>query len=280
MASLLVLLAACGCTTSLTNLTPTRVLEPREAQVSVHGQAQAGTGVIGKTVRAGRAAYEAIDADAEDPIDEALLRDLVDAGLVWLLLPPGAGFEVMARVGLVDWLQGVELGLRYDTKLLKGDLKVGLLRSPDGQWALSALAGYGRHLGLVDAALSYLAMTEFRRGDLDLQLSFGFQVPDYFHAYVNPRILVSRISARSTLPSYLRNRVPESLSDYDPSRLFSDSTMTYTGLTLGAMAGYKHVFLALELNGFWLAFEPVVLGERRNFGSLVLSPAAAVVVIW
>lgn len=274
------LLLATGCTTSLTNLTPTRALDPGEVQVSVATQAQAGTGTIRRSLNAARAAKELIESESDEPIDEESLRDFVDGALVWLLFPPGAGLEVMGRVGVLNLLEGVEVGLRTDTKVLKADLKLQLLESEDGRLGLSALAGYGHHFSFVEKLVSYLTLTSFSRHDLDFQLSGGIEIGDYFRGYLNPRLMISSISTDARLPESIRARVPDSLEAYDPNRLFSDERLLYLGASMGVMAGYRHAFLALELNVLAMRFRPTVLGEERAFDSLVFCPAAAAVVSW
>ena len=145
---------------------------------------------------------------------------------------------------------------------------------------MSVLVGYGHHLSAVDEVVEYLTLTEWSRSDIDFQLSAGIELGDIFKGYVNPRLIASRISVGHKLPDALRNRIPESIQDYDPNQLFEDEWMLYDGLTWGAMIGYKYAFLALELNMFRLAFEPTVLGQKRNFNSSVFAPAAGLVVIW
>ena len=280
LASVLGLVLAAGCTTSLTNLTPTRALEPGEVQLTAAGQAQAGTGIVRQSISAGKAAKELIESGSDETIDEESVRDLVDGALVWLLFPPGAGYEFMGRVGLVDWLGGIDIGLRTDTKILKADLKVQLFDSLDGRYALSGIVGYGYHFSFVDKLVSYLTLTSFSRHDLDLQLSLGMESGSYFKAYLNPRIMISRISTDARLPQAISAQLPESLRDYDPRKLFTDAGLVYYGGTVGALIGYENLFLALELNVLWLRFRPVVLEEVRRFDSLIICPAAAAVLIW
>lgn len=282
LVALLTLVTSCllsqGCTTTLTNMTPTRALEPKGVEVSVRAQGHAHSNVVGKTIAGGREVYDIVrDPDSEEPISEAQFREFIDASLAWFLFRPGANFEIAGRVGLWKVLEGWDLGVRWDFTTIKGDTKLQLYESDDEKYAISAIVGVGKQTVPVPGAVEWLTLTEWSRTDFDAQLSFGLQVPDFLHLYANPRVIVSRVTIEHKLPDFVQDRIPEEVEELDPNQLFDGETMVYWGASLGGMVGYKYVFLALELNAFKLEFEPTVLGETRKFDSLVLAPAIGLV---
>lgn len=276
-----VVLVLTGCTTSFTNMTPTRALEPLDFEVSARAQAQAYSNVITKTLRAGDAARgEILDEESTEPITEEQFRDFVDAGVAFFLFRPGVDFELAARIGLWKVLEGLDLGVRYDFNLLKGDLKLQFWESENGRTAASVLAGVGKQTVEVPGAVEWLTLTEWSRTDFDFQASVGYQIPDILHLYFNPRVLLSSVSIEHKISDTVLERLPEEILELDPHRLFRDELMVFWGATLGGMVGYKYVFLALELNIFKLEFEPTVINQKRNFDSLVLAPAIGLVGTW
>ncbi len=271
-----------GCTTTMTNVTPTHAMEPLGVEVSARGTFQAHTNVIGKTIAGGRDVYDVVqDRDSDEPITEEQFRKFIDAGLAWFLFRPGGNFELSARLGLWKLLEGLELGLRYDFTTIKGDLKLQFFESDNEAFAMSLLFGVGRQTVPVPGALEWLSLTEWKRTDFDTQLSFGWRIPDIADIYINPRVMVSRVTIEHKLPDFVRDRLPEEVEqleeEYGLDTLFEDETMVYWGATVGGMVGYKYVFLALELTAFKLEFEPQIFGSQRKFDSLVLAPTLGLV---
>jgi len=265
----------------MTDMTPSKALEPGHVQLSAQMQASVQDTPVRKSIAAGADARDEFMQDGGDPVEEETVRDFVDAGLAWLLFRPGVSTEFMARIGVWDGLlEGLEFGLRYDTKMLKGDAKVQLFESDDERWAVAADFGFAHHLSVVNDATKYLTLTDFSRNDLDFQLSGGVQLGDVFRGWVGPRVIASRVSAEPVLPGYVRDKIPPELEKYDPNQFFDDAWLMYYGVTAGMMVGYKYVFLALELSTFRVAFRPEVFGEERNFDGTVFAPAAGLVVTW
>lgn len=271
-----------SCTTSFTNMTPTKALDPLDAEVSLRGQVSAHGSVVRKTLESGRDARDVVlDRESEEPITEEQLQNFLDAGLAWLLFRPGVNFELSARLGIWELLEGIDIGLRYDFTTIKGDVKLQFWESDDEQVAISALAGVGKQTVPVPGIVEWLTLTEFKRTDFDFMLSVGWELPDIFKAYFNPRLMVSRIKLDTKLPAFVEARIPEEVMEANPlNELFQPETMLYYGATAGMMAGYKYAFLAMELTVLKLNFEPSVLGETSDFDSLVVAPSAGLVITW
>lgn len=282
---LLLLFAAAllsGCTTSFTNMTPTRALEPLDFEVSARASANAHGSVIRTTLDGGADAADVIlDKDSMEPISEEQLRRFLDAGLGFFLFKPGVSTELSARIGGWDLLEGMDFGLRYDFTTFKGDWKQQYYESAGGNVAVSSIIGIGKQTVPVPGVVEWLTLTEWSRTDFDFMLSVGFELPDILHLWINPRVMLSTISIDHKLPSYVLNRIPDEVREtYDPSSYFEEELMVYTGATFGGMVGYKYAFLAAELTVMGLNFSPNVLGEERNFNSLLVSPSIGLVVTW
>lgn len=275
-------LALAGCTTSFTNMTPTRALDPLDVELSVRAQASGHGSVIRKTLDGGDDARDIIlDDTSTEEITEAQLRNFLDAGLAWFLFRPGVNTELSARLGGWDLLEGMDFGVRYDFTTLKGDWKLQYFESARGDLAVSSIIGVGKQTVPVPGAVEWLTLSEWSRTDFDFMLSVGYEKKDIVKAYVNPRALVSRISVEHKLPGYVLDRIPQDVKDrYDPNARFDGETMVYYGATAGLMAGYKYAFLAAELTVMKLRFRPEVLGEERNFDSLLLAPSLGLVITW
>lgn len=274
------LLLSTSCTTTFTNMTPTRALDPLDFEVSARAQASLHGNVITKAIDGGDAAKDAV-LNGTDELTEEQLRDFLDAGLAWFLFKPGVSNELSARIGGWDLLEGMDFGLRYDFTTIKGDWKLQYWESPGGNVAFSSIIGVGKQTVPVPGIVEWLTLSEWSRTDVDFQLSLGAELPDILHAYINPRVLVSKVSVEHKLSSKIVDRIPDDIRQkYDPNLLFKNETMVYWGATAGVMAGYKYVFLAAELTVMKLNFHPTVLGQERNFNSLLVSPSLGLVVTW
>lgn len=278
----LALLLGTGCTTSFTHMTPTRALEPLDFELSAHGQASIHGNVISKSIDGGKALREGIlDPGSDEEITEEQLRDFLDAAIAFFLFKPGTSMELSARVGGPRLLEGMDFGIRYDFTTIKGDWKQQWYEDPSGMFSFSSSVGIGKQTVPVPGAVEWLTLSEWSRTDFDFMLSAGVSVDEFLHAYINPRLMLSRITVEHKLPGSVIDRLPDDVrAKYDPNQRFENEMMVYYGATVGAMVGYKYVFLAAELTLMKLEFEPTVLGQTRNFDSLVASPALGLVVTW
>ena len=92
-----------ACTTSFTNMTPTKALDPVDFELSARMQGNAHGSVIRKTIDGGDEARDIIlDDTSTDDITEEQLRDFLDAGLAWFMFKPGVSTELSARIGRIN----------------------------------------------------------------------------------------------------------------------------------------------------------------------------------
>jgi hypothetical protein len=93
-------------------------------------------------------------------------------------------------------------------------------------------------------------------------------------------MVLSSLKFERKLEAGLFDLLPSEIAKYDPSQQFQDEWMFMPGGSAGVKIGYKYLFARLELNAFYLFFNPTVLGQRRNFDGLVLSPSIALSGTW
>ena len=211
-------------------------------------------------------------ASSNAPISEEDFRGWLDSVLLLTLFAPGTGPEFGARVGVTDAvLEGIDLGLRSDLNVVRGDAKVGLWADEAAGQALSASVAYTHHLGVGPSLVEYVTLTSFSRGDLELQLLWDAVSTDFFRVTLAPRVIVGRISVESTIPQDILERLPESVTQFDPSQLFRDEWIVHYGANATLMAGYKYVWLAFDVGFFGTSFNPEVLGSVRDYGGGALS---------
>jgi hypothetical protein len=281
LVSLTVLLGlSTACSTSLTNMSQARVLEPGELQAAMGYQFDVHTRTMSNLVDVGRSTAEQIK-DSEETFTEENLYKVVDAALSWKLFPLGGSPEVIGRAGIFDGLlEGIDVGVRYNGNVIKGDVRLGLWESEDRRYALTAQAGYGHHRSVVSSWMEWVTMTEWKRRDLDFALAVGYEYPDIVKLYATPRLIVSSISAEPRLANWMSERLPERVQAYNPSEYFPDSRMYYIGANAGAMVGYKYLFLNFDLSVFRLQFKPEVFGNTRDYSGWVISPTLGVTAMW
>lgn len=261
-----------GCATSLTNMSQARVLKPGEVQASFGYQIDVHTQAVEGVLEAGEVAAEQIKNGSGEISEETLRRGL-DAALLLTFFPISGSPEVIGRVGVWDGvLEGLDLGIRYNGTVLKGDLRLGLFESADRALAVTAQVGYGSHSSVAPGAIEWVTLTEWSRKDFDFAVSVGWEYPDIFKAYVAPRVLLSSISSEPKLSDSVRERLPENLKNLDPHAYFPSSTILYLGGNTGFLVGYKYVFFNVDLSVFRIQFEPEILGQTRDYGGWAIAP--------
>ena len=265
-----------GCATSLTNMTQTRVLEPGQVQGSIGFQTDIHTKTISGFADAAKIAADQV-TDGSGEISEETFRRALDAALLYKFFPISSSPEVIGRFGVWDGLlEGVDVGIRYNGSVIKGDVRVGLYESPDRAWVVTAQLGYGRQGSVASSSIEWLTLTEMSRNDFDFAVSAGWEYPEIFKAYVAPRVLISTISSKPKLSQSVRDRLPESLKGLDPHQFFPSTSMVYYGANTGFLVGYKYVFLNIDLSVFRIDFQPVVINDVRDYGGWVIAPTIGV----
>lgn len=270
----LLMLSGTACSTSMTSMTDARAYAPKEVQVATTYQVNVHTNVVTKAIDGVASAEEQFNQNSDEPISEEAYRDWLDLVLAAALFRPATGPELMARIGVTDKvLHGIDVGLRTNFNLYKGDIKLQLWESQDQAQAFSVMAGYAYHRSVGSSLLSYVSLTDFGRMDFDLQVLWGINFKDIIKINLAPHMILSRVSAEQKVPDFVEKRLPEEIKQYDPSQLFQNEWIGYYGMNSTIMLGYKYVFLALDTGFFWMNFKPEVINERRDFSGAAISIA-------
>lgn len=263
-----------ACSTTTTHLSSPYALEKGEMQLTVSGAGSGNTVVLSKSYQVGKALYEQAEQENTE-LTEREARMLLDSGIVWALHYPSTSVELLGRYGVSnDILEGLDVGLRTNFSAWKADAKLQLWENEKQAWAFNL--GYGKDFSMVSSQVEWLTMTSFSRQDVDMSLIWGGRPTEKFDIYLGPRVLYSKIDTSAKISDQLQALIPESLSSYNPSKLFFDESMFYYGGTMGGKVGYKDVYLNLELNTFWVDVQPMVWGEKRDHSGLMISPVIGI----
>ncbi len=269
-----------GCTTSMTNMTSARALDPGEHQVALGGQINVNSVVLSE----GISAYDQVasDIDLEDRdedyrLEESTMRELLDAAVVGALFRPSPTMEAGYRLGITDVpLEGIDLGVRYNGRTVKGNFKLQFWESADETFAGSVDVGYGHQFSIGPSFANYLTLNEWSRSDVDVMVPFGAAYKEIARVYLAPRVVWSHISASPGVDEEFREHVPDEYKN-QVDQWFRDEQLVYAGGNIGGMIGYKYAYLALEMSIMHVAFKPEILGRERNLSGLSVTPAAGVV---
>ncbi len=262
-------------------MTPAKALKPGHVQASLTVASTAHSTALDKTSEATDALKNSVNGFGDGPdIPEPDYRDIVEVGSSWLLFTPGATVEIMGRIGVVELLEGLDVGFRYDFNVAKGDAKLQVFESSDGVFALAVQGGYAYHTGSVDIVSDYLKLAEWTRQDLDFLVSAGLSYKDNIHFWFAPRLMVSFVDVQQALPDEFVSRLPAEIRAAGPDELIRNETMYYYGATLGTMLGWRPFYFTLEVTIMSLAFEPEIYGEPADFDSFVIAPAGGFSLMW
>lgn len=264
-----------GCATSMTSMTDARAYEVGEVQAVVAYQASVHANLIDGLTGAAKSAGEEFDSNSDEPISEESFRTWLDTAIIFALFRPGTGPELMIRTGITDdVLEGIDVGFKTDLNILKVDAKLQFWESEDAAHAASVSLGYAHHLNVGNKVLSYLTLTDFSRSDIDIKMLYGFRLAEFVKLNVAPHLILSRITPETKVPSWLMERLPDAIKQYDPSQFFKTEWMQYYGANFNIMLGYKYAFFAFDVGMFYLNFNPTVINEERSYGGGALSLSA------
>ncbi len=259
-----------GCVGPVTTLEQPRTVEPWHvelvagASVPVHGV------FISSMAKAIDRGTDRLREANTAPLSEKERADLDQAALAAVLFQPTVVPEIKARLGIID---RVDVGFRYAGPALKFDAKCNFWRSESVD--IAASAGYVYHTGIgasiaqgIYGLFDDLKLVEYRRSDADLAVLVSGSGEKNVFPYGAVRYIIGVPEFETKLP-------PELVSATGIQNSKVESLMHYIGATGGIRAGGKKVAFLGELTLMYLVFSPRVLGERRNLGGIVVSPAVA-----
>lgn len=268
----------CACQTSMTQMTSARALKPLHFEAAVNMSGSFNSSIVNNSIDAGETLVNAAKEDTTTEVSEEDLRKILDGTIAWLLFRPSATPELIARMGVYDGiLEGIDVGVRYNGALIKGDAKLQVWESADGSQAIAIDAGYAYHLGVVGSIFEFLTLTEFKRSDIDASVMWSWEHPDILKIYASPRFIASHVATEPKLPDFVREKLPADVAAYNPAQYFQDEWMVHYGATAGLLVGYKYVFLSLELTAMYVQFKPKIINQRRDYSGVVIAPAIGLV---
>ncbi len=261
-----------GCQTSTTQMTSPRALEPLHPEITVNLQG----GVSASVLEDAEALSDSLvdEAQSGEPLTEDEARELLDAALRLALFQPSVAPEAIVRLGISDApLEGIDVGVRYNGALIKGDIKWQLWGPEDGHQALALFAGYAHHVSVASSLIEFASLSDFSRSDVDVGLSYGLEFGDFGGFYIGPRFLYSWTDVTPKLADEVREQLPPEIRDQDPSQYFEDEQIMFVGGTTALMLGYSAIFVVVEASVFKTIFEPTVLGEKKDLGGVFVAPS-------
>jgi hypothetical protein len=264
------LLLLAGCVGPVTTLEPPRTVEPWRvelvagASVPVHGV------FVSSMAKAIQRGTDRLRAANTAPLSDRERADLDQAALAAVLFQPTVVPEIKARLGLIE---RIDVGFRYAGPTLKFDAKYNFWRSESLD--IAASAGYVYHTGIgasiaqgIYQLFDDLKLVEYSRSDVDLAVLVSGPGDKHVFPYGAVRWIIGMPDFETKLP-------PAFVQATGIENSKVDTLMHYVGATGGIRAGGKKVAFLGELTLMYLVFSPEVLGERRNLGGIVVSPAIA-----
>ena len=276
-----------GCATTLSSHQTARPVEPGHVEFNVATGFYAPVGAAVYAVAQGVEAATDITQDAasgEDvEVSPELQQRLLTAGIALAVMPPSPVQEITLRTGI---LQNWDVGLRYSVNALRLDTKYRVYQWDQGpevpeefrQRADISLGLAGsRYLfsNLLFDALDFVQMNDFSRWDLEVPVYLSYEWGYIWRVYASPKYHYSRTSFDATLVN--TSAQAGNISGLDLS-LPSEVSVHFFGATVGAMVGYRYVWVALELTGGYTHCRPFVFGQRRDLGGATFYPSIGVVV--
>ena len=261
--------AVTGCAASLSSFQPAHVGPRRTARAEAGYDVSIPTGTIASTIDAAKTLAGAAESRALSD-DEKI--QLFSAGLNLALNPPAFDYHYGFSINPADnW----EIALRYAGGAPRIAGRHQLLMQEIHGVDLSVGLGVSRYLYRfpIERIVYVLRIDDFSRWNFDLPISFGWH-NDFFRAWGGPRL------ALTTYATDIILHVPANAASgmaRDESAHASGSGF-FSGLQVGGAAGYRWLFVALELTIVRLSGSARldVLGRTTNAdtGSWILYPGA------
>jgi hypothetical protein len=287
--SLLVLLAATGCASTLSTMQTAKPLAQGQFQVSGGMGAFVPAGqlvtVIDQGITQGVAIKKAIDSGEPYDLAEEDAQRLLTVGLALAVAPPGTSNELMFRAGLLE-ANTLDVGLRLSTSSARVDAKLRLLHGGDPEdspleelkrksYDLALGLGVSRHYfrGPVIEALQVVKLDDFERWDLEVPLYMSVDFGDIFKLYAAPKYIYSSTSLDQKLVNYAQ--FGKNVTGFDIA-LPAEVSSHFYGASAGFALGYKFVHVYAELTAGYTWCRPRVFGQARDLGGVTLYPSVGI----
>lgn len=201
------------------------------------------------------------------------VRPVVNAAYRFATVAPlSSNTQVGVRWGFAS---GLDVGLRYGPGNKGLDLGLQLFgprEASQAGWAGSLFAGYGkRDLGTLGDVIESVFQGEAGLTDYQVAVVAGRQYGEAAHLYVGGRWLLTRWKVQ-VLPDipiiFDGGEVQRDLLGTDPS-----GTIHQVGAVLGGAAGYRHVWLGVELNLLQSFGQARILGVDQTLSGFGVMPA-------
>lgn len=274
-----------GCATTLATHQTARAIEPG------HVQATAGTGVyipvgatlfaISEGVAQTTKIIEAAQSGAEYQLTDDDREKLITAAIALAVLPPSPTQEFSLRTGI---LKNWDAGLRYSISAVRLDSKYQLYHADDGpnvapeyQRSVDLAVGgaVSKYLfdNVVFDALEFVQMGDFDRWDFEVPVYASIEWGYIFKAYG----AVKYVYSHTTMDARLVNtaNTAGTITGLDIDVGDTEVGTHFIGATAGIMAGYRYVYVGVELTGGYTYARPFVLGRRRDLGGATFYPSIA-----
>jgi hypothetical protein len=278
-----VAVAASGCASTLSTMQT--AVPVKRGHVQVNG----GIGVylplgpaadaIAQGAKQAKKGVEAATGHDDYQLTEEDAQALLTAGIGLASMPPGVAYEIAVRTGIFDDL---DVGVKYSTAgSLKVDAKYRFFHKGPEQGQAGVMSpNFDFAIGLAGAkyffsspviqVLEYVQLGDFSRWDVEVPAYFSIEWGEILKFWVAPKYLYSRTSFDEQLVSV--SEFATDLSGYDVT-LPTVVNTHFFGSSVGIGAGYKYVWLMLELTAGYTYCRPTVFGRERNIGGLTLYPS-------
>lgn len=264
-----------GCATSSTTLQSARTLEPKEIQITTAVSVPISTRVVGAIIDTAEATAKEIKEAANDnqELTMAEAQKGVESAAALILFTPSTYPEALFRIGIVDRF---DAGLKLSYSLIKPELKFQYLRIKDGIDA-SVFMGYAYHFDVGPSIASKvydifdsLKLVDYSRHDLDFGLLFGREWKDIVSLYWGLRYLLSFINVDFGFEK-IKYIDGEAIPDLKVHELMHNA-----GAVVGVMAGYKYVFVNVELTLLYCIFKPEIIEKEMDLSGMIISPTLGI----
>jgi hypothetical protein len=249
-----------GCTTAVSTLQPAHVLRPGQIHLGAGMDGNIPVSRIYSVIDTAGTIEKKYQADSAYQPTEQDRRDLMKAAAGLALNAPGVNLDLMGRYGVFN---PVDIGLRYSTTGVHGDIKAQFLGKGDGTtWDGSVSVGYSRQLykGAIFDTLEYVKIDDFSRNNLEVPILFGKRFGEWGFVWMGPKYIFSRYHVDVKLQNV-------QLTDK------TDGSIHYVGGFAGVGLGYKWFHLFGELTAMYMFARPIILGQQTNIGGLLIAPS-------